>query len=284
VSGTVVGAVFGCGAFCVWWSCWPRPLRTARVRRRRVADLLRRAGFADVPAALVPVGSGFAAVLALVVVAATSGVLVLGVCAAAAAAWAPVALLRRRAGARTAARSAQWPDVVDQLASSVRAGMSLPDGVCALAQRGPELLRPDFAAFAAGYRASGAFEVELGRLADRLADPVFDRLAAALRMTRQVGGSDLGRTLRTLSSYLREDARTRGELLARQSWTVSAARLAVAAPWIVLALLASRPGALDAYSSATGAGVLLGGAVASALAYRLMLHWARLPQPRRVFA
>nr|WP_205709633.1 type II secretion system F family protein [Kineococcus siccus] len=270
--------------FCVWWSCWPRPARPARARRRPVADLLRRAGFEAVHPAAVPLVSLLAAVPAFVVTAATTRVVVLAVGAALAAACVPAALLRRRAAVRLAARSAQWPDVVDQLASSVRAGMSLPDGVCGLAQRGPELLRPEFAAFAAGYRASGAFEPELARLADRLADPAFDRLAAALRMTRQVGGSDLGRTLRTLSAYLREEERTRGELLARQSWTVSAARLAVAAPWIVLALLASRPGALEAYSSAAGAVVLVGGAVASALAYRLMLHWARLPQPRRVFA
>ncbi|NIZ90808.1 type II secretion system F family protein [Kineococcus rubinsiae] len=284
MSGTVVGAVFGCGVFCVWWSCWPRPARPVRERRHRVADLLRHAGFPAVPPVVLPLASVLLALLAFVATAAVSGVVVLGLCAAVAAAWAPAALLRRRAAVRTSARSAQWPDVVDQLASSVRAGMSLPDGVCALAQRGPELLRPEFAVFAAGYRASGNFEGELRALAGRLADPVFDRLAAALRMTRQVGGSDLGRTLRTLSGYLREDARTRGELLARQSWTVSAARLAVAAPWIVLALLASRPGALDAYSTATGAFVLLGGGAASALAYRLMLHWARLPQPRRVFA
>ena len=54
-------------------------------------------------------------------------------------------------------------------------------------------------------------------------------------MAREVGGTDLGRLLRTLSAFLREDARTRAELETRQGWTVNAARLAVAAPWIVLA-------------------------------------------------
>ena len=42
-------------------------------------------------------------------------------------------------------------------------------------------------------------------------------------MARQVGGSELGRLLRTLSAFLRADARTRGEIEARQSWTVNAA-------------------------------------------------------------
>ena len=57
--------------------------------------------------------------------------------------------------------------------------------------------------------------------------------------------------LRTLSAFLREDARTRvRNLETRQSWTVNAARLAVAAPWIVLAMLALRGGSLQAYAPA----------------------------------
>jgi hypothetical protein len=60
------------------------------------------------------------------------------------------------------------------------------------------------------------------------------RSPTASRLTRQVGGSDLGRLLGTLAEFLRESARTRSELEARQSWTVNAARLAVAAPRMVL--------------------------------------------------
>ena len=44
-----------------------------------------------------------------------------------------------------------------------------------------------------------------------------------------MGGSDLGKLLGTLAEFLRESARTRSELEARQSWTVNAARLALAA-------------------------------------------------------
>ena len=39
-------------------------------------------------------------------------------------------------------------------------------------------------------------------------------------MAREVGGTDLGRVLRTLSTFLREDARTRAELETRQGWVV----------------------------------------------------------------
>ena len=98
----------------------------------------------------------------------------------------------------------------------------------------PRQLREPFRRFGADYRATGRFEECLDTLKSTLADPTADRVIESLRLARAVGGSDLGRLLRTLSGFLRDDARTRAELESRQSWTVNAARLAVAAPWIVL--------------------------------------------------
>jgi tight adherence protein B len=129
---------------------------------------------------------------------------------------------------------------------------------------------------------SGSFTDALDALKERLADPVGDRLCEALRITREVGGSDLGRLLRSLSVFLREDARTRSELEARQSWAISAARLAVAAPWLVLALLATRAESLSAYNRPAGSVVLLIGGGLTIVAYRLMLFIARLPEEKRV--
>lgn len=286
MDGVRVGALLGVGLFCTWWSCWgPTPARTPRRSPwARVRELLDAAGLRDVPAPVLPLACLVAGLVSAVVVVGVGRVLVLGAVAGAAAAAAPVAAVRRRARRRREGTAAQWPDVVDTLASAVRAGSSLPEAVCGLAVRGPQPLRPAFARFAAAHRASGAFEPELRRLQDEFADPVFDRLAATLRMTRQVGGSDLGTTLRTLSGYLREDQRTRGELLARQSWTVSAARLAVAAPWIVLVLLATRPGTLAAFDSASGVLVLGSGTAVSAGSYAVMSRLGRLPTPRRVLS
>jgi tight adherence protein B len=117
-----------------------------------------------------------------------------------------------------------------------------------------------------------------------IADPVADRVIASLRIAREVGGTDLGVVLRTLSSLLRADLRARGEIEARQSWTISAARLAVAAPWITLVLLCTRAEAASAYRSALGAVILLICAALSVLAYRLMLLIGRLPVEPRTLA
>ena len=136
--------------------------------------------------------------------------------------------------------------------------------------------------FAREYRATGVFSVALDRLKEAAADPVADRIVAALRVTRDVGGSDLGTLLKTLSHFLREDSRTRAELTARQSWTVTGARLAVAAPWVVLGMLATRPEAAAAYSSPRGALLLAVGLVVSLTAYSAMKRIGRLPEEPRV--
>ncbi len=194
----------------------------------------------------------------------------------------PTAVVRRLRSRRVVELREVWPEVVDNLSSAVRAGLSLPESVSGLGTRGPEQLRPAFLRFGADYRATGRFAECLDRLKESLADPVGDRVCESLRMAREVGGTDLGRLLRTLSAFLREDARTRAELETRQGWTVNAARLAVAAPWLVLLLLATQSTTLQAYDTAGGAVLLAVGGGLCFVAYRLMLRIGRLPEDRRV--
>lgn len=285
MAGTVVGLLLGVGLALVWWSFWPRSSSRPNSRSGwyvRLQDTLIQSGSPSVsPWALLAICAG-SGVTVLVAVAAVSGAPAVAACFAAMAAWAPLAFVSHRAARRRADLRELWPDVVDNLTSAVRAGLSLPEALAQVAERGPAPLRPPFARFAQDYRATGRFTESLLALKDALADPVADRLVEALRITREVGGSDLGRLLRTLSAFLREDLRTRGEIEARQSWTVAAARLAVAAPWLVLALLATRPGALEAYNRPEGVAVLAVGAALSVVAYRLMIRIGRLPDEERV--
>jgi tight adherence protein B len=109
-----------------------------------------------------------------------------------------------------------------------------------------------------------------------------DRVCETVRVAREVGGSDLGTVLRTLSELLRSDARTRAELETRQGWIVNAARLAVAAPWLVLLLLGTQSTPLPAYDSAGGTVFLAVGAAVCVVVYRVMLRIGRLPDDRRV--
>ena len=79
----------------------------------------------------------------------------------------------------------------------------------------------------------------------------------------------------------REDAALRAEVVARQSWIRNAARLGVAAPWLLLLVLASRHETLVAYDSAAGAALILVGVAVTLVAYRAMVALGRLPEERR---
>jgi len=188
-----------------------------------------------------------------------------------------------RARARRRMNRTVWPDVVDHLVSAVRSGLALPDAVSSLAQAGPLATRPEFAQFEREYRATGNFGYSIDTLKDAIADPFADRLLETLRMAREVGGSDLTIVLRNLSNWLRQDAAVRAEVEAKQSWVVNAARLGVAAPWLVLILISSRPEAAQAFNTSAGTLVILGGLTVSVLAYQVMLILGRLPEERRWF-
>lgn len=285
MSGVALGLMLGTGLFCLWWSCWvPSAVDGApRITAAHgLRDQLVQAGYESVgPRALIS-SSVLAAVLVGMVMFAVTDVPSVAVCFALMAGYGPLGLVRLRARRRRASLRDLWPDAVDNIASAVRAGLALPEALSQLGRRGPEELRPAFVAFAEDYRATGRFNECLDRLKDRLSDPVGDRLVESLRIAREVGGSDLGRLLRTLASFLREDGRTRAELETRQGWTVNAARLAVAAPWVVLGMLCTRPESIAAYATGTGTVVLLAGAVVSVAAYRIMVHVGRLPEDERV--
>ncbi|MBB5830977.1 type II secretion system F family protein [Brachybacterium aquaticum] len=285
--GAFLGLITGLGLLAIWWSMWEQ--EETAPRRGRIArwmddlrDDLIKVGLDTVPPAAVPaLSAGLGLVVAAVLWAVSSAVVpsfAIGLVTTAL----PVLVLRSAAKRRTTAMREVWPEAVDHINSAIRAGLSLPEALVQLSRKGPEELRPAFTEFALDYQASGDFAACLDRLKIRLADPVGDRIVEALRITRDVGGTDLGALLRTLSAFLREDSRTRAELEARQSWTVNAARLALAAPWIVLALMSTRPEAAQAYDSAAGILMIIVGGALSLVAYRVMLLIAQLPQDERV--
>lgn len=286
MSGAGWGLGLGLGLALIWWSFWPRQGQagpTAYLRRLdRLQDEIALAGVRGLSARTLLAFSAGLGLAVLMLGYALTQVWTVAACFTVMAAMAPVAVVRIRARQRRSKLRDVWPDVVDHVHSAVRAGLALPEALVQLGERGPVELRGAFQEFAHDYRATGRFSESLDLLKDRLSDPVGDRLVEALRIARDVGGTDLGRVLRTLSTFLREDARSRAELEARQSWTVNAARLAMAAPWAVLLLLATRGSTLQAYGTPAGTMVLLVGAAASVLAYRMMLTIGRLPEEQRV--
>jgi tight adherence protein B len=284
--GVLVGLGVGLGLLLVWSAfAVPRAARAEGGAGRtpgRTRRLLSSAGLSDVGIpGFVALGAG-CGLVAAVVVQAVSSTPPVAVVFGAIAACVPTAIVSGRARRRLRELAEVWPEAIDNLASAVRAGLSLPDALAGLATRGPEPLREAFDAFALDYQVTGRFGESLDRLKDRLADPVGDRVVEGLRVAREVGGGELGRLLRNLSGYLRDDLRTRSELESRQAWAVNGARLAVAAPWVVLLMMSAQSEVIQRYRSPTGAVILAVGAFVCVLAYRVMMRIGRLPTERRI--
>lgn len=280
----VVALSLGLGVFLAFDGLTRRRGGAAPRRPRRIATFLASCGAAHVrPGQFVgaSVVAGLTAGAIAIAVVDSIGVAVVASFAAAAG---PAAYYRRRRRSMRAERRGAWPEAVDLLAGSVRVGDTLPAAISVVAERGPESLRPVFGAVVRDHRVSGDLVGALDRMGAAVADPVADRVVRTLVLAHRVGGRELGHLLRTLAEFLREDLANRREIAARQSWTVVAARVAAAAPWLVLVLVAGRPQGARAFDSPTGVMVVLGGAGLTVIGYRLMLRNARLPDEARVLA
>lgn len=175
-----------------------------------------------------------------------------------------------------------WPDVVDNLASAIRSGLSLPQAMMALQESAQENLSQALSIFTQSYRVSGDFNLAMFNLSEELKSPEADTFVSALILANDLGGSELGILLRSLSDSLRTQNSLSGEIRARQSWTVNGAKLAIAAPWLTVAVLSMRADARQIYFSSGGLWLLEICALFSTFAYWLMRRIRKLPSNSRI--
>lgn len=121
----------------------------------------------------------------------------------------------------------------------------------------------------------------LRRLQQRLADPVADRVVECLILAREFGGTELPAVLADLGRSVRREQSLRNEAQSRQSWVRHAATLGIVAPWVVLAMLASRPENREAYATPAGTILIVVSAGATIVAFLVMKALGTLPEPKR---
>jgi tight adherence protein B len=178
---------------------------------------------------------------------------------------------------------AAWPEVIDHLMSGIQSGLSLTESLSGLSTRGPEVLRPAFTQFKADLYGSGDLTQAIEDLRSLFAHHGSDQIFEALIISKALGGSELLQILRSLGDFLRQDLALRREIEVKHGWIKNSAHLSAAAPWILLLLLSTQPSTAAAYSTPTGAIILLMGLVMTAIAYVWMNRLGRLPQTPRIF-
>ena len=191
--------------------------------------------------------------------------------------------VRAKNNLNEAALIAAWPEVIDHLMSGIQSGLSLTESLAGLSTRGPEVLRPAFTQFKATLYGSGDLTQSIGELKALFAHHGSDQIFEALIISKALGGSELLQILRSLGDFLRQDLALRREIEVKHGWIKNSAHLSAAAPWILLLLLSTQPSTAAAYSTPTGAIILIAGLVMTAIAYIWMNRLGRLPQTPRVF-
>ena len=178
---------------------------------------------------------------------------------------------------------AAWPEVIDHLMSGIQSGLSLTESLAGLSTRGPEILRPAFVQFKTTLYGSGDLTLAIEELKALFAHHGSDQIFEALIISKALGGSELLQILRSLGDFLRQDLALRREIEVKHGWIKNSAHLSAAAPWILLLLLSTQPSTAAAYSTSTGAMILIAGLVMTGVAYIWMNRLGRLPQTPRVF-
>lgn len=191
--------------------------------------------------------------------------------------------VKSRSTKSEAALVAAWPEVIDHLMSGIGSGLSLSESLAGLATRGPEILRPAFVRFTKTLYGSGDLNQAIDELKASFAHHGSDQIFEALLIAKTLGGSELLQILRTLGDFLRQDLALRREIDVKHGWIKSSAHISAAAPWILLLLLSTQPSTAVAYSTPTGAIILIAGLCMTAVAYLWMNFLGRLPETPRVF-
>jgi tight adherence protein B len=191
--------------------------------------------------------------------------------------------VRAKNNLNEAALIAAWPEVIDHLMSGIQSGLSLTESLAGLSTRGPEVLRPAFTRFKATLYGSGDLTEAIEELKALFAHHGSDQIFEALIISKALGGSELLQILRSLGDFLRQDLALRREIEVKHGWIKNSAHLSAAAPWILLLLLSTQPSTAAAYSTSTGAMILVAGLVMTGVAYIWMNRLGRLPQTPRVF-
>lgn len=176
-----------------------------------------------------------------------------------------------------------WPEVVDSIYSAVVSGLSLADAIDELALRGPVRVRSNFMQFSKRLDAGWKFEDAIDELKAEFGELHADRLCEILRLVSKSGSESLAIALREQSANLRRDLALAGQIEAKQGWVTGTAKIAVAAPWIVVAMLSTRVENATVYNSPSGIAILCLGFVVSIFAYRLVNLLGGLPETPRVF-
>jgi tight adherence protein B len=290
VTGLIAALMAAAGVYLCWtnlalgWTGWGLgPQMAGATRRRTVADRMASAGLGDVrpgelavaTAVLLVGGWGVAWVLfGGTVVPALVGMVSAGT---------PVAAARRRRQRQLESAREAWPRLIEEIRLATGSlGRSLPQALVALGPRGPEELRPAFAAAQREWFLTTDFSRTVAVLKAELADPTADVVCETLLVAHELGGTDVDRRLQALAEDRTEDLQQRRDARARQAGARFARRFVIGVPVGMAVAGLSIGDGRAAFASAPGQAAVVVAVVLMAVCWVWAGRTMRLPDEERV--
>ncbi len=281
----VLSVFFGAGVYLIYDSL-TRPATPRRGADRgwtaRAREFLVRAGLYGVTPGEFILFSLGAGALAGIIAQYVLGWLLVSVVATVVGGALPFLYYAERHDRRRAAVQNAMSEAISQLRDAIRSGLSIQEALHGLARNGPEALRGEFSTLVREARLIG-FEPALRGMRERLADPVFDIVSAALVLNDRVGGRNVTHVLDRLAIATRAQQRVHLEMRAYQSRTVLSARIVAGVPVVLLFVIRwLSPDYLELFDTWWGQLILMGSLASVAIGYMAMRWVARLPGEERV--
>jgi tight adherence protein B len=190
--------------------------------------------------------------------------------------------LRLRAKQRSDQLAKLWPEVLDSLQSAASSGFGIVDSLDEVSRGGPSRIRPAFQGLVQRIDSGFGMDQSLDWFKSHLGQIQADRFVELIRIVNRSGGSGYLDSLRDQALRTRSEIALWAELDSKQGWVTGTAKLAIVAPWIVVATLAARAENVAIYNTAEGTAVLIVGLLVSVMAYRMVGLLGSLSKPSRV--
>lgn len=182
----------------------------------------------------------------------------------------PGLLLRRKNNKSTELKMNQWLVLIDELASGVRAGLTISESLSQSLNKSEEPLRQDLIEAILEFNRSGQVSKVMKILQTQISDPVGIATLKLLAIVLKTGSNDLATSLSILSNTSRENINLIQELKAKQAWVLNGAKISLIAPWVVLLTLWTQESVRTAYQNFMGQIILLLVAVIGIVGYVVM--------------
>jgi len=197
----------------------------------------------------------------------------------------PVASYRLRRTTRQALAVEAWPQLIEEIRVLTGSlGRSIPQALFDVGMRGPDELRPAFAAAHREWMISTDFSRTIAVLKVRLADATADMVCETLLVAHEVGGSEIDRRLEALAEDRTQDCQGRKDARSRQAGARFARRFVLFVP-LGMALAGMSVGnGREAYRTFTGQVLVLAGIAVVVLCWAWAGRVMRLPTEERVFS